>query len=566
MNNLRRAVKLAGAATVLGLGGTVLLDAANVLDLTDKPAIRAVRTGITTVSIICDYKFSLYNKITDSPEYVTAKSQAHTRAANKLLALCWRNRGTYVKVGQHLGAMDYLLPAEFTKVLKVLHSDAPQSTLDEIHGVLKKDLNIKSVDEVFTDFCEKPLGTASLAQVYKAKLKSDGSTVAVKVQHPTVQDLADKDMAMMDYAALWVKKLFPEFDLMWLVEETRKNLPLELDFLVEARNCSKATENLKCFDWVKLPKVHWDYCTRRVMVMEFLEGGQVNNSNYLKRNNIDFNHVSRLLGKLFSEMIFVHGFVHCDPHPGNILVRWSDNETSDSIFKRCAKFLGFCSPKLEIVLLDHGLYRQLSKNFRFHYASLWQAIINTDMAGIETHARACGSGDMYPLLATIVTGRSWQVVGNDGIKNVDFTFEEDKDIRGNAGNFLPHISNVLGNVSSEMLLVLKTNDHLRGLEYTYGVRGHVSGFLDMSKSCLRALRELQHERLDTRLSATTKWLTSMQNNVNINLSLLKIFAYEWYLWVLEVTGYQKHIKKTSYNAKKKKKKAVTSAAFVLQAT
>uniref|UniRef100_H2YDM3 AarF domain-containing protein kinase 1 n=1 Tax=Ciona savignyi TaxID=51511 RepID=H2YDM3_CIOSA len=454
------------------------------LDLTDQPLIRAARTGLTTVSIICDYKLSLRNTAIDSPEFNQAKSQAHSRSAKKLLALCWRNRGTYVKVGQHLGAMDYLLPGEYTKVLKVLHSKAPQSSLEEIHGVLKKDLNIESVDDVFSEFCKTPIGTASLAQVHKAKLKSDGSTVAVKVQHPKVQDLADKDMDMMDGAVRLVKKVFPEFDLMWLAEETRTNLPLELDFLVEARNCTKAAKNLKCFDWVKvLPRLYWDYCTHRVMVMEFLEGGQVNDSDYLCKNNIDFRHVSRLLGKMFSEMIFVHGFVHCDPHPGNIMVH--------SKFKKLASYLGICKPKLEVVLLDHGLYRELSKTFRYHYASLWQSIITFDMAGLETHARACGSGDMFPLLATIVTGRSWQVVGRDGIKNVDFTREEDDEIRDGAGQFLPHISTVLGNVPSEMLLVLKTNDHLRGLDvslsHTYGVRGHASGFVDMSKCCLRAL-------------------------------------------------------------------------------
>uniref|UniRef100_H2YDM4 Uncharacterized protein n=1 Tax=Ciona savignyi TaxID=51511 RepID=H2YDM4_CIOSA len=170
---------------------------------------------------------------------------------------------------------------------------------------------------------------------------------------------------------------------------------------------------------------------------------------------------------------------------------------------------------------------------------------------------------MFPLLATIVTGRSWQVVGRDGIKNVDFTREEDDEIRDGAGQFLPHISTVLGNVPSEMLLVLKTNDHLRGLDHTYGVRGHASGFVDMSKCCLRALRELKHERIDPNLPAVTKWWKAMQSDFNINIDLLKLFVYEWLLWALQLAGYTEHDQGKSKSSPNRTK---ISSAFVLRAS
>jgi len=507
-------------------GATVLaLDHQHVIDLTCYPAIRAARTGFVVASIVGDYKWTLWNIDKNTPMYASAKSQVHSRSAKRLLNLCWRNRGTYVKVGQHLGGMDYLLPEEYTNELKILHSNAPTSTVKEIEEVIKEDLNVTSIGDLFSTFETKPLGTASLAQVHKATLKSDGSCVAVKVQHPRVRDLADKDMNMMDGALQCIPYFFPEFDLLWLGEETRRNLPVELDFTVEAANAERVASNLKKFDWVAIPKIYKKYSTSRVLVMEFMNGGQVNDMEYFKDNSIDCNHVSKLLGKLYSEMIFIHGFVHCDPHPGNIFVRWKQDEST--FYKQ---------KKLQLVLLDHGLYRELSDNFRYHYANLWQSIINTDVRGIETHCRACGSGEMYPLLATIVTGRAWKVVGSDGIKEVKFTQDEDNEIRSNAGSFLPHISQVLNRVPREMLLVLKANDHLRGLEHLYGVRGHSSGFLDMSRCCLRALHDFNAQKLQEKQSKWETFLSLMWCHLILYTGLLKITAFEWFLWFQEKTS------------------------------
>eukprot|EP00064_Thunnus_orientalis_P015801 superscaffoldBa00003003_g15860 len=120
----------------------------------------------------------------------------HRRSAERLRDLCCANRGTFIKVGQHLGALDYLLPEEYTSTLKVLHSRAPQSSMEEIQQVIREDLG-KELSELFVSFEEKPQGAASLAQVHKAVLH-DGRTVAVKVQHPKVQRQSSKDIMVME--------------------------------------------------------------------------------------------------------------------------------------------------------------------------------------------------------------------------------------------------------------------------------------------------------------------------------------------------------------------------------
>ncbi|XP_018865782.1 aarF domain-containing protein kinase 1 isoform X3 [Gorilla gorilla gorilla] len=405
----RKALKLASWTSMALAASGIYFYSNKYLDPNDFGAVRVGRAVATTAVISYDYLTSLKSVPYGSEEYLQLRSKVHLRSARRLCELCCANRGTFIKVGQHLGALDYLLPEEYTSTLKVLHSQAPQSSMQEIRQVIREDLG-KEIHDLFQSFDDTPLGTASLAQVHKAVLH-DGRTVAVKVQHPKVRAQSSKDILLMEVLVLAVKQLFPEFEFMWLVDEAKKNLPLELDFLNEGRNAEKVSQMLKHFDFLKVPRIHWDLSTERVLLMEFVDGGQVNDRDYMERNKIDVNEISRHLGKMYSEMIFVNGFVHCDPHPGNVLVR---------------KHPG--TGKAEIVLLDHGLYQDL-------------------------------------------------------------------EIRNNAANYLPQISHLLNHVPRQMLLILKTNDLLRGIEAALGTRASASSFLNMSRCCIRALAE--HKKKNT---------------------------------------------------------------------
>ncbi|XP_057344256.1 aarF domain-containing protein kinase 1 isoform X3 [Manis pentadactyla] len=404
----RRALKLASWTSMALAASGLYLYSNKYFDPNDFGAVRVGRAVATTAVISYDYLTSLRSVPYGSEEYLQLRSKVHLRSARRLCELCCANRGTFIKVGQHLGALDYLLPEEYTSTLKVLHSQAPQSSMQEVRQVIREDLG-KEIHDLFMSFDDTPLGAASLAQVHKAVLH-DGRTVAVKVQHPKVQSQSSKDILLMEVLVLAVKQLFPEFEFMWLVDEAKKNLPLELDFLNEGRNAEKVAQMLKHFDFLKVPQIYWELSTKRVLLMEFVDGGQVNDRDYMERNKIDVNQISSHLGKMYSEMIFVNGFVHCDPHPGNVLVR-----------KRPG------TEKAEIVLLDHGLY-------------------------------------------------------------------QDSEIRNNAANYLPQISQLLNDVPRQMLLIFKTNDLLRGIEAALSTRASSSSFLSMSRCCIRALAAHKRKR------------------------------------------------------------------------
>ena len=113
-----------------------------------------------------------------------------------------------------------------------------------------------------------------------------------------------------------VKRLFPDFEFSWLGDEMRQNLPLEMDFVHEAGNAAKVTENFKGVKRTPLyiPKVH--SAAQRVLVMEFIDGGRADSKEYLAYHSIDRNHVSLELTRIFAEMVHLHGFFHADPHAG----------------------------------------------------------------------------------------------------------------------------------------------------------------------------------------------------------------------------------------------------------
>ncbi|CAI5764326.1 aarF domain-containing protein kinase 1 [Podarcis lilfordi] len=401
-------------------------------------------------------------------------------------------------------------------------SQAPQSSRQEIEQVILEDLG-KGINELFISFEDAPLGAASLAQVHKAVLH-DGRTVAVKVQHPKVQTQSSKDILLMEVLVSAVKQIFPDFEFMWLVEESKKNLPLELDFLNEGRNAEKVAHMLRKFDFLKIPKIYWELSTKRVLFMEFMEGGQVNDKAYMERNCINVNEISYNLGKMYSEMIFVNGFVHCDPHPGNVLV------------KKCPS-----TGKTHIILLDHGLYQVLSENFRLDYCRLWQALIKSDMKRVQKYSRRLGAGDLYPLFACMLTARSWESV-NRGIDQLPVTKQEDVEIRTNAAMYLPQITKLLNSVPRQMLLLLKTNDLLRGIESALQTRASASSFLNMSRCCIRAVSTHQRSKSDS-------LYRKAQISISEALSLWQINLYELFLrlkgsqlgnWVIAFLSWMHH--------------------------
>ncbi|XP_072314007.1 aarF domain-containing protein kinase 1 isoform X2 [Eucyclogobius newberryi] len=447
-------VRRLSAVTAVVLASSGLYLHRKQVDINDLSVVRFGRAAATTFLISYDYLTAFRHVENDTEEYWELKSKVHQRSAERLRDLCCANRGTFIKVGQHLGALDYLLPAEYTSTLKILHSRAPQSSMEEIRQVIKEDLG-KELSEIFVSFDEHPQGAASLAQVHRAVLH-DGRAVAVKVQHPKVQTQSAKDILVMEVLVKAVHWLFPDFAFMWLLEEAKKNMPLELDFLNEGKNAEKVAKMLSHFAFLQVPKIYWDLSTKRILTMDFADGSQVNDKEYIEKQGINVNEV-------------------------------------------------------------------LQPDFRVEYCKLWQALINQDLKEMEQSSRRLGAGDLYPLFVCVLTARSWTAV-NSGISAAPITHSEEMEIRTNAARYLPQISDLLNRIPRQMLLLLKTNDLLRGIESTLQTRASSSSFINMSRCCVRALARHKRSKCKSRLMR-------LQISVSEQVTLCKLSVFQLCMWL-----------------------------------
>ncbi|XP_017772588.1 PREDICTED: uncharacterized aarF domain-containing protein kinase 1 [Nicrophorus vespilloides] len=495
-----RTSRLLKYGSVVAASGSVLYALNNSNNTLDSiGVVRLGRAAFTVFKIGAIYKRNLYKHDLDkeSTEYKDLKSYCHLQGAENLLDLCCKNKGVYIKVGQHVAALEYLLPKEYVQTMKVLHSHAPPNNIDDVYKVIREDLKADP-KEIFAEFDIEPLGTASLAQVHKAKLH-DGTTVAVKVQHPYVQGNSRVDMKTMEILVKVVSWVFPEFKFQWLVDETKKNIPQELDFELEGRNAEKVARMFSHLPWLKIPNIRWDYTTSRVLTMGYVEGGQVNDLKYINENKISAYEISDKLGRLYSHMIFINGFVHSDPHPGNILVRKNEQGNCD------------------IVLLDHGLYANLSRHTMIEYANLWLSILDRDRKAMRQHCKNLGvEGNLYGLFACMITGRTWDSIMS-GIEKKKPTSGEKDLFQKEFPNLLPDISGVLDRVNRELLLILKTNDLMRGIEYTLKTGSRQGAFKVMSQCCVKSVYKQRIDEAKTKFNKFTNTIAQFWMLFKLNI-------------------------------------------------
>lgn len=292
--------------------------------------------------------------------------------------------------------MNYLLPVEWTTTFVPLQDHCPVSSYESIEEMFIRDTG-SPISEHFETFEKEPIGAASLAQVHVATMKGTDQKVAVKVQHPSLQEWVPLDLALTRLTFSTLKRFFPEYDLEWLSSEMESSLPQELDFALEGKNAMVTKLHFMNLGDSPLvvPDVKWGL--KRILVMDYVFGHRTDDLHYLDSNGIDRDEVSAALAHVFNEMIFGDTPLHCDPHGGNIAIR--KNET-----RRKHNF--------DLILYDHGLYRNIPKLLRRNYAKLWLAVIDADEKGMRRYAYEVAgiTDDQFPLFASAITGRDYRHV------------------------------------------------------------------------------------------------------------------------------------------------------------
>ena len=248
------------------------------------------------------------------------KSKKDNRAIRLRLAL--ESLGPiFIKFGQMLSTRKDLLPNDIAIELSKLQDKVPPFEFKKVKQTIENAYS-KQISSVFKEFNEKPVASASVAQVHFAILHN-GEKVAVKILRPNIESEVKKDIKLLHLIAnilykIWSdgKRLKPDE----VVSEFERHTQSELNLLLEAGHCSHLGENFKDKKLLVVPSVFWDYCHEKVMVMERMDGIPISNIDAIKKNKINLSELAKNGVEIFFTQVFRDGFFHADMHPGNIQV------------------------------------------------------------------------------------------------------------------------------------------------------------------------------------------------------------------------------------------------------
>ncbi|KAJ1958946.1 hypothetical protein GGI12_004598 [Dipsacomyces acuminosporus] len=353
-------------------------------------AARTVR-AFKDIAVICiDYKVNF--RVERGAEYL---NKIHERAAKRILKCFEENGGLFIKFGQSIAVQGSLLPPAFGKELSVLYDNAPFAPVSEIASVVERNFPGRTLDDLFADFSEEAVASASVAQVHKARLRRDPSkVVAVKIQKPEIKLQISWDLFAFRTCSRLIELAFG-IPMMWSVREVESRLREEIDFQREGHNADLARKDINTLadSWLRsnvyIPEVHWNETSKEVLTTEWIDGTSLVDPTRLADAGWSSKKVMETMVSLFAFQIFVSGNVHGDPHPGNILVR----QHPDHKYRK--------TPQL--VVLDHGLYIRESRKFRRQYAEFWRAAMVNDTAKMSSIVLSWGFPDsgMFSTLVSL---------------------------------------------------------------------------------------------------------------------------------------------------------------------
>ncbi len=279
--------------------------------------------------------------------------EKHSRPARFRMAL--EELGpTFIKLGQVLSTRPDLIPPEYLTELAELQDNVPPFSYDEVEKLFVSETG-KIPTELFQSFDKQPIAAASIGQAHRGQLNS-GEEVVVKVQRPNLEKIITVDLEIIAYLASLMEQYLEELQghqPSAIVEEFARSLSLEIDYTVERANIQRFARQFHGNATVHVPLVYPDLSSERILTMEFIDGIKASKVDLLRKKGYDPQLIAERGTKLVMEQVFVHGFFHGDPHPGNL----------------------FILPDNVICFLDFGMMGRLSRKDREDFTDLMLSIV-----------------------------------------------------------------------------------------------------------------------------------------------------------------------------------------------
>ena len=285
----------------------------------------------------------------------------------RIRMVCEELGPTFIKLAQVLSNRPDMLPAPLIDELEKLQDNVPPVPFEDVKATIEAETG-KKLEDIFQTFNEKPLATASIGQVHKARLIS-GKEVVVKIQRPGVKEMVYRDLAILtdgvNRADRYLKKQ-GILNAMDMVRSFERSMHKELDYRTEARNLERFRNLYKSYKNFVIPAAFREYSTEKVMVMEFIGGCKISDVAQLRAWGLDPRKVAENGMNIYLTQIFEFGIFHADPHPGNVLVR------KDGV----------------ICLLDFGMVGTLMKKDKFSFAGIFVGMAERDPAKMANNMKA----------------------------------------------------------------------------------------------------------------------------------------------------------------------------------
>ncbi|MBT2763792.1 AarF/ABC1/UbiB kinase family protein [Paenibacillus sp. ISL-20] len=267
----------------------------------------------------------------------------------------------FVKLGQLASTRSDLLPDHIIQELVKLQERVPPFSSVSARELIEQEWGMP-IDEVLSEFEDKPLAAASIGQVHAGKLKS-GEHVAIKVQRPGVARMIGRDLEILrDLISIaerhweWVK----QYRVDRIVDEFARAMMAELDYSHEARNAEKIASQMSEHEFIRIPRIYWEYTSSKVLMMEYVDGITLSRRQEIVDKGHDLKAIAEHLIDGMLQQVFIEGFFHADPHPGNLLVREDG----------------------KLVFLDFGLVGHLSEDMKDHLSGLIIALMRRNSEGM----------------------------------------------------------------------------------------------------------------------------------------------------------------------------------------
>lgn len=327
------------------------------------PRLRHLTRANEIVATFARHGFATLLKSSGLTQFLPIKvpvPEGAAATAKALREICEELGPTFIKLGQIASTRSDLLSQEYLEELRKLQDNASPVDPELVRDAILEELG-ESPDELFADFEELPRASASIGQVHGAMLK-DGTRVVMKVQRPGIVEQVKADMDILKTAALWIDRhseIGKKYDLPGVVEDFSSTLFDELSYLKEGRNAERLRKNLRSDTDTRafyIPRVYWDFTTDRVICWEEISGHRIEDLDAADIPGLRRPELARDFLNGYLQQIFIDGYYHADPHPGNLRILHNGR----------------------LALMDFGMMGQLNRDMMEQFANMISSLVEKD--------------------------------------------------------------------------------------------------------------------------------------------------------------------------------------------